>query len=32
MESKEMEKKGGEKKNRISLEKISNIPMHGDML
>lgn len=31
MESKEMEKKGG-KKNRISLEKISNIPMHGDML
>lgn len=30
MESKEMEKK--EKKNRISLEKISNIPMHGDTL
>lgn len=30
MESKEMEEK--EKKNRISLEKISNIPMHGDTL
>lgn len=31
MESKEMEKKE-KKKNRISLEKISNIPMHGDTL
>ena len=29
MESKEM---GEKKKNRISLEKISNIPMHGDTL